>query len=525
MVRLSQTLSHDKKIYWLVIEDRANCTMRIRWVLERSGLKFAHLSSQAPESSLPKEQREASLRNTALDVLLNAIVTTTTTSQGIAYFGDDDNSYDLRLFPALRATRRVSTFPVGFIANGRYERCIVDETTGKISRIASNWVENRAFPIDMGGFAIHTDLLRARRPRFAPASVPGYLESKFLEQVVGGVAEMEPLMESCSRVFVWHTQTVAGDKRNRIGVVGGDSEYEDISKLNSINSPYRTSYILQETFEHAFQDITQHVDTQPQQQQQWIFFVTPTYERPTQIADMVRLSQTLSHDPSIYWIVIEDRANCSMRVRWILERSGLHFAHLSVLSPKPQPPPDYTNKTIPPNSISRGVSQRNAALDLITAEKFTGVVYFGDDDNVYDTRLFNELRKTQRVAVFGVAFVGNGKYERCVVDAGGRVVALLSNWAAGRKFSMDMGGFAVHSRVLSLVPEDKVRPLPRFRSSVRKGFLETDFIEQIVDHVGQLEPLMDNCTRFYVWHVQTDVQNMMEKVESDDLYEDISALM
>jgi len=34
------------------------------------------------------------------------------------------------------------------------------------------------------------------------------------------------------------------------------------------------------------------------------------------------------------------------------------------------------------------------------------VLYFGDDDNTYDLRLFEEIRKTKKVSVFPVAYVG-----------------------------------------------------------------------------------------------------------------------
>ena len=37
-----------------------------------------------------------------------------------------------------------------------------------------------------------------------------------------------------------------------------------------------------------------------------IFVITPTYSRPTQMADMTRLSQTLSLVDKIFWIVSED---------------------------------------------------------------------------------------------------------------------------------------------------------------------------------------------------------------------------
>lgn len=42
-----------------------------------------------------------------------------------------------------------------------------------------------------------------------------------------------------------------------------------------------------------------------------IFVITPTYTRPTQMADMTRLSQTLRLVKDIFWVVVEDSHNRS----------------------------------------------------------------------------------------------------------------------------------------------------------------------------------------------------------------------
>lgn len=63
---------------------------------------------------------------------------------------------------------------------------------------------------------------------------------------------------------------------------------------------------------------------------------------------------------------------------------------------------EASHKTVP-----RGVSNRRAALNWIKNNKIReGVLYFGDDDNTFDLRLFNEIRSTRRVSMFPVGLIG-----------------------------------------------------------------------------------------------------------------------
>ena len=55
---------------------------------------------------------------------------------------------------------------------------------------------------------------------------------------------------------------------------------------------------------------------------------------------------------------------------------------------------------------SRGVEQRNIALDWlrknVEANETKGVVYFADDDNTYDIRIFEEVRTINIYNIFSV---------------------------------------------------------------------------------------------------------------------------
>lgn len=59
-----------------------------------------------------------------------------------------------------------------------------------------------------------------------------------------------------------------------------------------------------------------------------IYIITPTYTRPTQMADMTRLAQTLMLVKDIFWIVVEDAAELNSQVSDLLNRTGVPSVHL-----------------------------------------------------------------------------------------------------------------------------------------------------------------------------------------------------
>jgi Glycosyltransferase family 43 len=87
----------------------------------------------------------------------------------------------------------------------------------------------------------------------------------------------------------------------------------------------------------------------------------------------------------------------SQLVSRLLQRSGLAYTHLAVPTPKEfkhGPKENWAKKP-------RGVIQRNFALqwisdhlnslDKVHNHTPTGVLYFADDDNVYDLAVFDEV--------------------------------------------------------------------------------------------------------------------------------------
>lgn len=176
-----------------------------------------------------------------------------------------------------------------------------------------------------------------------------------------------------------------------------------------------------------------------------IYFVTPTYGRSVQIAELTRLGQTLVSVPALHWILVEDSNSCNPVIGnllrrlgkcflicfwWLLSHStspwrihnpfkelkknkfsyfftGVSFTHLAS-----EMPAQFLKHKIKP----RGVANRRAALDWIRQNVNQGVLYFGDDDNTYDFRLFEEIRDTQNVSMFPVGLIGDYSVSAPVVS-------------------------------------------------------------------------------------------------------------
>ena len=123
-----------------------------------------------------------------------------------------------------------------------------------------------------------------------------------------------------------------------------------------------------------------------------IYAITPTYERFLQKAELTRLSQTFKHVKNFHWIVVEDSYENTNLVKRFLSNNGLNHTHLNVRTPMETRRSDKK----PRWTKHRGVEQRNIALNWlrknVKAEETKGVVYFADDDNIYDIRIFEEVR-------------------------------------------------------------------------------------------------------------------------------------
>ncbi|ODM93462.1 Galactosylgalactosylxylosylprotein 3-beta-glucuronosyltransferase P [Orchesella cincta] len=229
-----------------------------------------------------------------------------------------------------------------------------------------------------------------------------------------------------------------------------------------------------------------------------LYIITPTYKRQEQIPDLTRLAQTLMHVPSIMWLVIEDAEMLNPQVAALLRRTGIKYLHM--LAPMPK---DQKMRKVK----ARGVSNRNKGLQWIR-ENFVdqnGVIYFADDDNTYDLRLFDEIRSVKRVGMWPVGLLTSYGMSSPVVK-NGRVTGFYDGWVANRKFPVDMAGFGVSVSMIIKNPKGNMPYVP--------GYEEDGFLRNLNVKITEIEPKAENCTKIYVWHTQTKKNKAPAKVNA-----------
>uniref|UniRef100_A0A0N5C4C3 Galactosylgalactosylxylosylprotein 3-beta-glucuronosyltransferase n=1 Tax=Strongyloides papillosus TaxID=174720 RepID=A0A0N5C4C3_STREA len=228
-----------------------------------------------------------------------------------------------------------------------------------------------------------------------------------------------------------------------------------------------------------------------------IIIITPTYKRYTRIADITRMSNTLRLIPNVYWILIEDGDEKSKLLNRLLERSQIPYSYL-------------VHKTAP-GYPKRGWYQRDMALtflrknhELITNGYTHSVVFFGDDDNSYDTRLFTDyISNVKDVGIWAVGHVGGAVFESPKVE-NNKVIGWHVRWNPKRKFATDMAGFAISLKRFIDYPE------ALFGKSCKRGggAPEPCLLEDLGVTPEQLEPFGFNnppgvSREILVYHTKT----------------------
>lgn len=202
----------------------------------------------------------------------------------------------------------------------------------------------------------------------------------------------------------------------------------------------------------------------------------------------LRFSQTLMHVPDVHWVVIEDGASTVPAVESILRRTDLPYT--------------YFFATTKPGFPRRGWTHRNMALEYIRKNyvgyRRNAVVYFADDDNSYDIRLFElYIKKVKTIGVWAVGLVGGAQVEAPHVENG-----TITGWdvvyAPQRRFAVDMAGFAVNLQLI-------LNSNATFHLGCVKFSPESCFLAQFGIPREKAEPFGWNAEpkEILVWHTKT----------------------
>lgn len=237
-------------------------------------------------------------------------------------------------------------------------------------------------------------------------------------------------------------------------------------------------------------DINANDDSQPT-----IYAITPTYARPVQKAELVRLCTQFLPVPNLHWIIIEDAEAKTNMVSNFLQGCGVPYTLLNIPTPA-----DWKISEDDPSWLKpKGVLQRNEGLFWIRENiprSKNGVIYFADDDNTYDRDLFEVMRDTKTVSVWPVGLVGGLMVEKPKVSSdGNKVIGWDAVWNPKRPFALDMAGFAVNLGLFLSKPKAK------FAYKVKRGFQESEFLRHLVT-MEELEPKASD--KVLVWHTRTE---------------------
>lgn len=198
ITRLGYTLKHVPNVFWLVIEDATTPTPLVTKQLKRIGVPFEHLTAPMPDRFKKRtvKPRGVSNRNRGLAwIRKNA-------TEGVFYFADDDNTYDLEIFHQMRFTKKVSMWPVGLVTKFGLSTPIV--RNGTLYGFYDGWIGGRKYPVDMAGFSVNVNFFLSRPKAVMPYHA-GYEEDKFLRNLAPlNNTEIELLASNCTEVFNLH---------------------------------------------------------------------------------------------------------------------------------------------------------------------------------------------------------------------------------------------------------------------------------------------------------------------------------
>ena len=139
-------------------------------------------------------------RNAALQWILSRDIL-----EGVMYFADDDNTYDVRAFDDIRSVTSVGMLPTGNLKTTGVSSPIIKG--GRIVGFIDPWLGGRRWPVDMASIVVDVNFWKTHnRPVFF-ADRPGYVETRFLEAMKITRESVQLLADNCTQIYVWHTRT------------------------------------------------------------------------------------------------------------------------------------------------------------------------------------------------------------------------------------------------------------------------------------------------------------------------------
>ncbi|KAL1552426.1 putative beta-1,4-xylosyltransferase IRX9H [Salvia divinorum] len=213
-----------------------------------------------------------------------------------------------------------------------------------------------------------------------------------------------------------------------------------------------------------------------------LIVITPTHARQLQAYFLNRLAHTLRLiQHPLLWIVVEMNYQ-SMETAELLRNSGVMYRHL-ICSIK--------NET---GITDKSALLRNVALSYIETHRLDGIAYFADDDRIYSTALFDQMRNISRIGTWTTAKLVQSRDEILIegpICNSSRVVGWHVDDMKRRtqRFHAEMSGFAFNSTVIW---DQKRWHLPTIEpirqiEMVKPDMQATTFIEQLVEDESQME--------------------------------------
>lgn len=111
-----------------------------------------------------------------------------------------------------------------------------------------------------------------------------------------------------------------------------------------------------------------------------LYIITATTSRSAQPPDLTRMAQTLRLVNNVHWVIVENATETSPWLLDLLVHNGLKHTVMTCPAPPPSRGREDTSQ------------QKNCGLTWLRSNNISqGVIYFGDDGNAYDYRLFEEV--------------------------------------------------------------------------------------------------------------------------------------